>query len=238
MRWLAGLLVFLIAALAFAQFMLPRLVERAVAEALEERLGPGETLRVQLKAYPTLRMLLGQFDSIAVEARQVRALGEAGVLIDRLRSMLYEVRVDMQALLRERELVITRSRQVNVEMEISESSLNQYLWLAFPELEGMKFKLETGRAVLEGEVTLAGISLQVRTVGQFVGMDESKVGYRVQELEVEGFLLPKPLRDKVIQILGGEQMFFDLAKAPLPVVVREVKNEEGRLIIIGEAKGD
>lgn len=233
--WLWAIALVLVLALA-GELFLPGVVARGAEMALAAASGgKAGDLKVRLVAYPSARMLLGQLESITVESRNIKA---GNLVIDRLQATVGKVSLNLARLLTEGVLDVRRGAGLSASLAISEDSLNRYL------LEGVKALREPRLDLAPDVVTLTGIltynkrDFQVRAAGRFVASGKSGVAFRVEGLSLDGEALPAGFRDKLMSLLGGDDLVLDLAKLPQPMVVRDIVVTDDMLTILASTPED
>ncbi len=231
-RRLVIVLVLVIVVIGLAQLFLPRIVAQGVEVGLAGMLG-GEP-EVRLRAYPALRLLLGRIDELTVKTHLVDA---GALMIDSFSSTLEDLAINLRALLSDRALVVERVGRQTATIRISQDSLRRYLAATVPRLQHPQVFLEQGRVRLRGELPLAGRRLTVAIDGVF-GFppdDRSRVIFTPTRLQYDEFAVEADRLPEFLNLLGGPELFIDLARFPMPLLGTEVRMEPGWLIITGEA---
>ena len=236
MRRVLILSVALFIALALVvELLLPAVVARGVAAGLDKIIGPGETVSVQLKSYPALKMLTGRVDQVTVETTNVQA---AGLVIDQLTATIDQVSVNLRTLLTKRQIQSTKSSSLDVKLTISEQNLKQYVLANVKGVKEPRLTIEPGKVTAGGYLTFNGKDYFVIGDGRFVIKDGRKIGLELTGLKVDDQAIPAGLIGKVMEILGGTDLFIDMTKFPIPLEAKEVQMNKGSLVIIahGTAK--
>ncbi|MHB0885342.1 MAG: LmeA family phospholipid-binding protein [Bacillota bacterium] len=236
MRRVLILSVALFIALALVvELLLPAVVARGVAAGLDKIIGPGETVNVQLKSYPALKMLTGRVDQVTVQTTNVQA---AGLVIDKLTATIDQVSVNLRTLLTKRQIQSTKSASVDVKLTISEQNLKQYVLANVKGVKEPRLTIEPGKVTAGGYLTFNGKDYFVVGEGRFVVKAGSKIGLELTGLKVDDQAMPAGVTNKVMEILGGTDLFIDMTKFPIPLEAKEVQMNQGSLVIIahGTAK--
>jgi hypothetical protein len=228
MQRAAGIVVVvIILTLVAGEFVLPWVVARGVESGLERTLGVGSDLEVSLTVRPALRMLLGRVDNITVETRRVRT---ATLTIDSMAVTVSDIAVNLGDILR-RKLDVSRSASIGTVIRISEGNLRRYVLDNVEGLTDPQFKVFSGKAALSGYMKFAGKPVLVAAEGRFVPSGETKVAFAVDVLSIDGERLPDRVAETLVAALGGNELFIDLGKFSVPLVLREVRMSEGWLTI-------
>lgn len=217
------------------ELLLPAVVARGVAAGLDKIIGPGETINVQLKAYPALKMLTGRIDQITVKTSNVQA---AGLVIDQLTATIDQVSVNLRTLLTKRQIQTTKSPNLDVKLTISEQNLKQYVLANVKGVKDPRLTIEPGKVTAGGYLTFNGKDYFVVGEGRFVIRDGGKIGLELTGLKVDDQEMPAGLLSKVMEMLGGTDLFIDMTKFPVPLEATGVQMNDKSLVIIahGTAK--
>ncbi len=234
MRRVLILSVALFIALALVvELLLPTVVARGVAAGLDKIIGPGETVNVQLKAYPALKMLTGRVDRVTVETTNIQA---AGLVIDKLTATIDQVSVNLRTLLTKRQIQSTKSANLDVKLTISEQNLKQYVLANVKGVKEPRLTIEPGKVTAGGYLTFNGKDFFVVGEGRFVVKDGSKIGLELTGMKVDDQEMPAGMVNKVMEMLGGTDLFIDMSKFPVPLEAKEVQMNKGSLVIIARGK--
>ncbi|MHB8926523.1 MAG: LmeA family phospholipid-binding protein [Bacillota bacterium] len=224
---------FIVALTLVVELLLPSVVARGVEAGLDKILGPGETVNVRLKAYPALKMLTGRVDQVTVESANIKA---AGLVIDKLTATIDQVSVNLRTLLSKRQIQSTKSSSIDVKLTISEQNLKQYVLANVKGVKEPRLQIEPGKVTAGGYLTFNGKDFFVVGEGRFVVKDATKVGLELTGLKVDDQDVPVGMINKVMEMLGGTDLFIDMTKFPIPLEAREVQMNKGSLVIIARGK--
>ncbi len=222
---------FFLALALVVQLVLPSVIAWGVADGLRSALGPGD-FKVQLEAYPTLKMLTGRFDQITVQSSNVQT---AGLVIDQLTATISQVQVNLRDLLT-RKITVDRSSKVEVKLTISEQNLKQYVMADVKGVKDPRLTIQPGKVTAGGYLTFNGKDYFVVGEGKFVIKDGGKIGLDLTRLTIDDEELPAGLIQKVMQMVGGPDLFIDMYKFPIPLEAKEVQMNQGNLVILARSK--
>ncbi len=224
---LIGGLVLAMAFVAGTEAFVPSFLAERVAGGLKEALGDG-TVRVQLAAFPALRLLAGDVDRMTVT---VEGLVVDGLALDSLRLEAANVHVDLPGLLRGRDWRPSYRDEVTVEAVITENALTELVRARLPAQVDVAVRLDAGGVELSGRTEVLGLPMDVNVRGRVAAeQGGTRLVFVPEQIVVGG----QVLADWVAQ--GIRQMYtaaVDLRGAPVPLVVEEVVHEPGRLVIAG-----
>jgi len=209
--------------LVLAEVSAPRLIARGLELGLRRTLG--SDVEIKLDAYPSLRLLLGQFEELSVVARGVN-LG--GLTVEEYTLAAEQVTVNLRELLARRELRFVNQGRLTVQVTVAEGELSNFLREKMPILKDWRVQINAGNAVVIGKIPLQTIELDVRVHGKFQALGKEKIAFVPERAEVQGVELPAAL---VQALLQDAQFYIDLKAAPMPLELIDVKMEPGRLIV-------
>jgi len=209
--------------LAVATFAAPYAISRGLEMGLNRTLGAD--VLVRLASYPSLRLLLGQFDQISIEATNVN-LG--GLVVNSYSLVAENVAVNMRELFTRRELRFRNEGRMQVRLAISEEELNKYLLKTIPALRGFQLQLHAESATVLGQVPLLNASFELVVRGKFVALGKDRVAFVPESVEMMGVALPPALLEAALR---DTEFYMDLGAAPMPLELTDVKMEPGQLII-------
>ena len=215
------------------QLAAPLVMESAAAAAARSWLGEGH-YRVDLEAVPRYRLLLGAVDRLQVTGTDLAAAGA----VDRLVVTLFDVRVELWTLLRERRLEASRARRIDLRLELTEQDLAQQLRAVVP-FEDLTVALRDGRFALDGRLPAwrGAAHVQVEGVVEPVEPPAAQVRLTVTRLRVNDREVPSILIVQVVPVLLRPGLVVDLGGIfPRPVRFHTVGVGEGRLILDGEVE--
>ena len=217
------ILLVIVALVVVAEVSAPYLIARGVEVGLNKTLGAD--VRLRLQSYPSLRMLLGQFDHMSVVAKNVN-LG--GLTVSEYSLVAEEVDVNLRSLLGRRELEFNKQGNLEVQIVVDEGQLSAYLWENIPELKGWRVQVNQNSVTVVGQAPILSATMDVRLQGKFAPLDANKLAFIPERLELQNIALPQGIVDAV---LHGAQFYIDLAAAPMPLELIDVKMEPGQLIL-------
>lgn len=223
MKKVAIVLSVLLILLVIAEVSAPRLIARGLELGLRRTLG--SDVEVRLDSYPSLRLLLGQFEELSVTARGVN-LG--GLKAEEYTLAAEQVAVNLRELLARRELKFVNQGRLTVQVTVAEAELSNFLREKMPALKDWRVQMNDGSAVAIGKIPLQAVDLDVRVHGKFQALGKEKIAFVPERIEVHGVELPVAL---VQVLLQDAQFYIDLQAAPMPLELIDVKMEPGRLII-------
>lgn len=223
MKKAAIVLSILLALVVIAELSAPRLIARGLEIGLRRTLGAD--VKIRLDAYPSLRLLLGQFEELTVVARGVD-LG--GLTAEEYALAAEQVIVNLRQLLTRRELRFVNQGRLTVQVTIAEGELSNFLRGKIPVLKDWRVQINAGSAVAIGKLPLQNIDLDVRVHGKFQALGKEKIAFVPERVEVQGVDLPAAL---VQVLLQDNQFYIDLKAAPMPLELIDVKMEPGKLVV-------
>lgn len=221
--------VFIVLVVVAGEFFLPAIVARGVEVGLTRTLGEGESFEVGLNVRPALKLLLGRVDGVTVESRQAET---ATLAVDSLSVTVEDIALNLRDMLGSaHELNVTYNPVIGTLIKISEGNLRRHIAENVPGFTDPSVKVSPARVSLSGCMTFAERPFLVAVEGRFVADGEQRIRFVVDKLALDNEPLPPGLTAAVIAALGGPEMFMDLGQYPMPLVLKEVRQEEGWLVI-------
>lgn len=228
-RLLIASLIATVIILSAVEVFVPRMVSRGASVALADLLGTGESRKIRLDSEPAMKMLLGEFNQITVEGRNVR-IGQT--IVDKLSTTVHGVAVNMKELLLRKRLRFWREGdRVISTFVLSEGELARRVWAGVDGLKEPTLRIHEGKAIVKGYLELNHRTFKIDAEGRFLVTEPDEVAFKVDELWVDDVQLPGAFRDKLMEVLGGPDLVFDFGNLPIPVRVSEVDMREGLLYI-------
>jgi hypothetical protein len=230
LRWAVIVtIVLLVVALVAGEIFLPRIVAKGLEVGLGRALGQGEALEVSLKARPALKLLVGRVDELTVESKQAMA---ATLAIDSLAVTMEDIALNLRELLgSSKRLTVSYNARIGATIKIGEANLRRHIAENVPGFTDPSVKISPDRVSIAGCLKFAERFFVVSAEGRFVGNGEQRVDFVVDKLSLDSEPLPPGLASAVIAALGGPELFIDLGRFPMPLVLKEVKLLDGWLVI-------
>lgn len=229
MRKTVGVIVLVVALLfVLGEMLLPWIVARGLEIGLQRTLGQGEDLQVSLRARPAVRMITGRIDTLTIETKQIET---ATLAIDSMAVTVHDIAVNMGALLTRSQLNVERADQATVVIRVSAANLRRYVFANVKGLSEPQVKISAGKVLIAGDMSYAGTPVLVAIEGRFIADGPRKIRFAVDQLSLDGSLLPAEATATIMAALGGAELFIDVSKFPLPLTIEQVKMTDGWLII-------
>jgi len=203
------------------EFAAPRIMSRGIEMALS-KMADGK-YEVDLRSHPSLKMLLGRFDSIEVT---VYGIEVAGVRIDELATKINDVKLDIQKLVFNRTLDFQGKKDIQGSIRISEKNLSEAL--VKKGFKDFTVIINPGKATVKGGMKLINKPFDIVVEGRFVPRDKTKVAFLVDRVKIGEVSLPEKLQEN---LLSGTIFYIDLGEAPIPVKIDDVLMQQGELLL-------
>lgn len=226
-RFLIVLFIFGIALAAVVQWVLPPVASRVMTNSLTEVFGTSQGLEAKLESYPNLKMLLGQFDTVKVTAKEVN-LG--GILVDEMTTVISNLNVNFRELLLKRQLVWSWQRNLETTIKISEVNLNKGVWAGIDQVINPHIDLQDGKAVITGSLRLIGRDLALRIEGNFAVVGGAEVSFEPTSVTLGDVAVSQELLG-LVRSFRGLVLSFDLSRLDPPLTPRSVEVHDGHIII-------
>ncbi len=227
MKKLGIALLVLVILVVAAGFAAPHLISRGIELGFDRILGVSAA--VDLEAYPSLRLLLGRFDSLTIVTNDV-PLG--GIVAREYRVALEHVSVNLRKLLFNQELEFIEPGEMYITIVISEAELTRYLWAQIPLLEGWQVLINPDELLVSGKADILNAQLDAEIRGGLSAVEGDKVHFEVRTVELQGISVPVALANLAFM---GSEFYIDLSEAPVPLELSEVRLEAGQLVLVARA---
>lgn len=227
MKTAVAIVAVLLAAMAGSQAILPPIVETQMEAAITDSLEAVEAVRVDVAAFPALQLWRGYVPRLTVDARRASI---DGLIIEALLVDAQNMQVDMKALRAGQGFVIQKADSLRVTATVIESDLNTY----FAKESGtanIKVQLDPEQTTVSGDLYVLGQPVGVTVKGHFTISSATRVAFVVDDFLIANTRLPR----FIIEPLAGKWAIqFDLAAAPVPLELTDIRIEKGRLYIYGQ----
>lgn len=226
MKRLLVVLTIVLLLFLLSEWVIPPLVTQYLTEFLLASLEGVEDLVIELQAFPSFYLLLGQ-------AKELYLFGE-GVKIQGLTIQSFEGRFED---LRfppiwqwwEEEWAIT-GKNSYLEARVIEEELNHYLSSSFDDLLLLTISLHEEGVYLMTNLEVYNMVLKAKMEGQFQVTNPMRIDFVPTDLTIESFSLPEVMLTYFKEEL---QFYLDLRDLLLPIHVTDVITMEGEVFFRG-----
>lgn len=208
--------------LLFSQFLVPAAISDVATGAIKT-LANAEKVEVEVKKFPAVLMLGGQFDEINVKA--------AGVLTDRIVFDAIDLYVkqadlDMATLVRTRTLAMHSVGDIVVKGVLSEAQLASTINKTVKGAKNAEVKISPDKVKVKSTISIGGmINAAIALEGKFI-VSNDKIVFTTEHFNIDNGILGK---------FGGsiftDLVLVDLKQLPFDVTVKDIVLEEGRAVI-------
>lgn len=227
-----ALLMALVMALTGGQLILPRMVEDQLAAGIRDSVGPVGLVHVDVSAFPAWHLLGGKVRQMTVDVRQAHI---GGLKIEAFLIDAHNLLIDMPKLRRGEGFTVRAADSLRVSAVISEGDLNAYLWAEVDPSRRFQIRLTPEVSYLEGSIKVLGKAIGVKVRGRFEVADRTLARFVVDDVEIQNARLPRFIVDALLPKWAVQ---IDLANSPVPLEVRDLRVEDGRLFIYGQRPDD
>ncbi|MEX2356069.1 MAG: DUF2993 domain-containing protein [Thermaerobacterales bacterium] len=221
------------------EIFLPRYLEGTAERALQTHLN-STGVQIRVESRPALRMLLGRFDAIRIDAAGV---GFGELAVTRVEAVLHHVIVDVPGLLtRERSLVFSQVEAAAAWLHVSSGDLtaymNQFLQQQTRDVKVKDITMEISAEgyLASGILEQAGVRLPLAFRGAFdLDAGAQQIHLAVDRIIVGGEPIPEPLQGDLIRMTGLDMMTINLRNAAFPLDLRLAaveSRDEGLLLLL------
>lgn len=216
-----AILIILIIGIGVSEFLLPKYFEAQIEAALLRYDQNLEFLQVDLKTRPALLFLLGRVQQGKIEMR--------GLKIDQVR--IEEIRAEYQDLVLKLEkgaLTAVQGENLDFQAIFLEEDLNNYLATAFPQFDQVQIDLQPETVLVK--VKYANF-VNMEIPGYIEVGDDYKLRFvpqNIDQLKLSSLV--------VSQLLSFLEFDLGIKDYPLPLDLKEIKIESGKLVALGGSK--
>jgi hypothetical protein len=157
-KGLVTLAVSLLFLLLSLQLLLPLAASLALTRAARETAGRLAEVKVEVSAFPAVKIFLGRMDRVAVDMRNIRP---GGVPVSRLSAVVYNARFDVRRLLGPMKTTVLFLEPADLTVAFSGEDLSILLGRRAGGLQEPKVVLVPGGAVGSGKISLVGTVVPV-----------------------------------------------------------------------------
>lgn len=220
---LAAIILSLLLVLAVTgEWLLPSLLSQAVSNGLMDVLNSSQVV-ARLERRPALLMLGGGFDTITLDAVQAKT---DKLTFSELHAVLTDVRLDMEALVSRRAVVLQSVGTVDLSAVITAEELAAYLNQSVKGIKNAVVTITPEKVQVSSSFSIGGFaSLAITLDGKIVG-DGQKIKF-----VTERFLLNNNLVGNLGGAVLAEIPLVDLKKLPFNVSVRDIVMEHGKVTL-------
>lgn len=222
LKW--GLGVIVVAVIA-SELLLPWLVSIFIARSMIGIVGTDQ-VAATIEKRPALAMVTGQFDRVAIKAQGAKL---DKIMFDELDAVLTDVRLDQQALLVNRQLVVKSARNVEMTAVLSQEELSRFLNQSVKGVKNAVVTVDGGQVKVNAEFGIGGIASLAVTLEGRVAADNQKIKF-----VTDRFLINHTLVGKIGGIALTEIPLVDLKKLPFGVMVSNISMEQGKVTVFAD----
>lgn len=208
--------------LLFSQFLVPAAISDVAAGAIKT-LARAEKVEVEVKKFPAVLMLGGQFDEINIKAAGVQT---ERIVFDAIDLYVKQANLDMMALVRTRTLTMQAAGDIAIKGILSEAQLASTINKTVKGAKNAEVKISPDKVKVKSTISLGGIiNAAIALEGKFIVVND-KIVFTTEHFNIDNGIIGK---------LGGsiftDLVLVDLKQLPFDVVVKDIVLEEGRAVV-------
>lgn len=224
MRSRVGLVLVVLAAIVVPVAAIPSVLGWRLQSALRHDLA-AQDVRVILQG--ELGAVTGRFTRMMLEVRGTRL---NRLPVQELRAEFTDIEIDSQRVLRRGELAIRRIGSGRATLVVSEEGLQHYV-AETTGSPGVRVRLADGMVMVGGKITVLEVPVDVTMGGRLMIQDGRRVVLHLETLAVSGLVLPPDVANAMMASINP---LLTVDELPIPVRLREVQVDDGRLTVIAE----
>ncbi|NLS44972.1 MAG: DUF2993 domain-containing protein [Firmicutes bacterium] len=222
-------IIIAVGVLIISELAVKGIIESKLKDAIESGVDGIESTKIRLRVFPIISLIFsGRINSISIDCK---GFPMEGLRIESIVLDASNILIDMQALVKEKRLIISRVEKGKAEIMVMENDLNKYIRDLEGVPESVHIQLNPGQIVIKGYIDVAGIGVPVNIDGGLViEKDGTCLNYTVDHIRLGSAALPSIITDR---LLKGLNLSLDMAQLPIPAIIKYANVEDGALRIIG-----
>lgn len=229
MKRLTIVLAIILLLFLLSEWLIPPLVTQYLTDFLYDSLEGIEELKIELKAFPSIYLLLGH-------AKELYLQGE-GVIIQGLTIHSFESRFEglrfppVWRWWGDEWTII--GENTSLAAYITEEELNDYLASSFDDLFLLNLSLHEEGVYLTTTFEVYNMVLEAKLEGHFQVTGPQRIDFVPTDISIEDFRLPEVMLTYFMEEL---RFYLDLREIPLPLHVTDVITMEGVVFFRGDGR--
>ena len=196
-------------------------IERGIAEALPEKIGPAKSYSVKVSG-STLAMLSGKLSGVDISGEEVRT--SKGVTVARLNVSIKDLLVDTGT------HVIKKCGSAGYSASIAQEELQRYLIKTYPDIPDLNVSLMSGYARVLASPALAGVKVNIAAEAKLDIREGRKLALNLTKIDVAGLPTPGFAREYIERKINP---VFDIADLGFDARLDSVRIDPGSITLAG-----
>ena len=221
------LLAIAVAAAFSLEVLLPRVASNAVAQGMTELTG-SQQVKAQVTKSPSIAMLSGSFDSVAVDVREAKI---DKLIFSQLEANLTSVQLNRENLFLRRTITLEQVGDAALTAVISQEEVARYLNQNVKGVKNAVVTIDAGKMQATSSFALGGLANVAVTLEGRIVKNGQKLTFVTDKLA---------LNNATVGYFGGAMLteipLADLTKLPFGVTVREIVLNQGKLTLFADNK--
>lgn len=209
-------------AAAFSQLVLPGLMENRLGSLIQKEL-QAETVDVDLRSMPGVRLLAGQADGIDIVADRAQ-LGDTQV--EKLTLHGENVQADFSALDKRDGSAIRSADRLELTGTITSQALQDMLEKKLDKVENLTASMDRDKLTAAGQVKLIGRVADIHLEGRVLAKDGG-LYFHMTQLDIKNAVFGQA----VLGNFFGDILLFDLYNSPVRAEIDDVEQHDGYVVI-------
>lgn len=201
----------------------PNLIEDYILEAMKDIVKNPATFAIDIVASDTKSKAEGYLSKVKV----FLANGTVdNLVLDDATFEFIEVQLNTTKLYKEKKLDLVKAKQVNMDVIISEKSLNDFLKLKSKKIkvDDPKITLKEDCIELQGTTKYSFMKIKFWATGRFEVIDSQEIWFHVKKLKMNNLSMPKAFIGSIVKKINP---ILDLRKFPFRLNLKEIYLKPG-----------
>lgn len=221
-RGLKYSIILFVAAGILLEVLLPALVSQLVAQGMANA-SQSEHVTASLTKRPAIFMLGGSFDQVELAADN---LNTGRIRFSSMQVKLQQVQLNMGKLISQRQIEFQKLGDIQVQGVVTQEELARYLNQSVKGVKNAQVSITPDKVKATSAFALGGL------LNVSIGLEGRVVGEGQQiKFVTERFFINNLQTGSIAGTTLTEIPLADVSKLPFPVAVRNIRLEEGRIVV-------
>ena len=200
------------------ELFLPGIAEKKVRKGILNYTDEVKSLEIEANSFPAWELLFSRVDNINIKASYLKM---KGLRLDNISASYQDI------VLKEG---IIKGKNKDLNILITEKSLNDYLAAQYPGLSNFDIILNPDQVFMEGYINFFNNKIMLQLNGKFTVKEANKITFIPKDVKIEDLKISKALIQKFVKDLGFS---FNLSQLNFPITVEKIEITDKKLYLLG-----